>query len=569
MPAQSHKSRYKSVSYRSKITRLGLISIGLSLGASALAAPPDAGALQQQMQQETHRLPGPGAREERPSAAPKPKPDGVTLKVRRFQLKGNTLVSSDKLTPVLAPFLDTPLDFAGLQAAAAAVSQAYRDAGWVANAFLPMQDIKDGQVIIEILEARLGEITTEGEPRRLKLSHIIDSIRAKAQPGQPLNATALDRALLLADDLPGVAVQGSLSAGKAEGETDLHLQVADTPLLGGLVQADNTGPRSTGQERASATVRLDSPFGVGDRLVSQLIHSQGSDWLSIQADMPIGLDGWRLGANASYFRYELIAREFKALDAKGDASTFGLQASYPIVRSRAANLYFSTNLDHRQYDNSNFAGTLSRYDTNVLTLGLFGNRFDTLGAGGATSANAYLSLGRLDLGSQDLGEDPKLDGGYGKLRYGIMRQQNLSSSLSLTANFTGQFASTNLDSSEKFYLGGAYGVRAYPANEGAGSEGQMLNLDLRWAIAPQFSLGAFFDWGHIRQNVSGKPFGGPNSYDLKGSGLGLSWLGPKGSNVQLSWARRIGSNPNPSASGKDQDGSLDKDRFWLTASLPF
>ena len=36
--------------------------------------------------------------------------------------------------------------------------------------------------------------------------------------------------------------------------------------------------------------------------------------------------------------------------------------------------------------------------------------------------------------------------------------------------------------------------------------------------------------------------------------------------VRAVWARRISDNPfaNP-LNGKDQDGSLDKDRFWLTA----
>jgi hypothetical protein len=39
--------------------------------------------------------------------------------------------------------------------------------------------------------------------------------------------------------------------------------------------------------------------------------------------------------------------------------------------------------------------------------------------------------------------------------------------------------------------------------------------------------------------------------------------------LQAIWARRLGENPNPSASGLDQDGTLDKDRWWLSAKLPF
>ena len=60
-----------------------------------------------------------------------------------------------------------------------------------------------------------------------------------------------------------------------------------------------------------------------------------------------------------------------------------------------------------------------------------------------------------------------------------------------------------------------------------------------------------------------------NDYSLKGAGLALAWQGNSGLNLRATWARRIGDNPNPTATGNDQDGSLVSNRFWLTASLPF
>lgn len=32
---------------------------------------------------------------------------------------------------------------------------------------------------------------------------------------------------------------------------------------------------------------------------------------------------------------------------------------------------------------------------------------------------------------------------------------------------------------------------------------------------------------------------------------------------------RIGDNPNPSATGSDQDGTLNRSHWWLSASIPF
>ncbi len=51
--------------------------------------------------------------------------------------------------------------------------------------------------------------------------------------------------------------------------------------------------------------------------------------------------------------------------------------------------------------------------------------------------------------------------------------------------------------------------------------------------------------------------------------MGLAWQTGFGLNVKATLVRRIGSNPNPTSTGKDQDGSLTLNRLWLIASLQF
>jgi hemolysin activation/secretion protein len=46
----------------------------------------------------------------------------------------------------------------------------------------------------------------------------------------------------------------------------------------------------------------------------------------------------------------------------------------------------------------------------------------------------------------------------------------------------GQLASKSLDSSEKFALGGAKGVRAYPHGESSADEVCVANVEMRYAI---------------------------------------------------------------------------------------
>lgn len=543
---------------------LGLSLCSLSATCAMAQTPPDAGALQQQIERERAvQLPKKIAPDKPVQPAAMKPASGVVISVKQFRFAGNTLLSAEQLVPVVAGYLNRPLDFNQLQAAAAAVADTFREAGWVVRAYLPAQDIQDGIVTIQVVEAVFGGTQIEGQAQRMTANQILRGVDAQQAQGQALNADALDRALLLADDLPGVAVSGALRAGKGEGETDLVLKLADEALLIGNASLDNTGARSTGRERLAANLNLNSPFGIGDQVSANLILSRGSDYVRLGYSVPIGAQGWRVGANASRLAYELVGSDFSALQAEGTSTSVGVEASYPLIRSRLKNLYLTLNVDRKDFDNEALGGTSSDYDINNFAIGLNGNLFDNLGGGGANSASLVLVNGKVDLGTLEIRENPALDGGFAKLRYGFSRQQVITNEVSLFAALTGQETSDDLDSSEKFYLGGAYGVRAYPTNEAGGASGMLANIELRWRLPQGVILSGFYDHGRVH-NDDGSP-----SYSLKGAGLAAAWQTDFGLNLRGTWARRIGDNPNPAANGDDQDGSLNKNRIWLSASLSF
>ena len=99
----------------------------------------------------------------------------------------------------------------------------------------------------------------------------------------------------------------------------------------------------------------------------------------------------------------------------------------------------------------------------------------------------------------------------------------------------------------------------------------MINLELRWRLPEGFSLAAFEDWGQVRINRNNSFAGAPalNDYSLKGGGLALGWQALSGLNLRITWARRHGDNPNPTATGRDQDGTLVRDRLWASLTVPF
>jgi hemolysin activation/secretion protein len=394
-----------------------------------------------------------------------------------------------------------------------------------------------------------------------------------AQPaGGPLSGQAVDRALLLIQDLPGVTVKGNLAPGREDGETDLLVRLDARPLWGGDVALDNVGSRSTGAWRLAGSVQARSALGLGDLASISLIHSEGSDYLRSAASLPLGLSGLRLGASASTLSYKVISAAFAALDLNGSSQTLGLDASYPVIRATARNLFASANLDLRGYRNNGSDVVTSDYKVSVFSAGLSGSQFDEWQGGGLTTASLTLSTGNVDLGgSPNEAQDAAAahtQGSFQKLRFSLGRQQTVDAKTTLQAVVSGQFASQNLDSGEKIYLGGSTGVRAYPSSEAGGSEGLSLAVDLRYRVNDNLSVGGLYDWGQVTVNrKTGFPGATPhNRLSLQGLGVTAAWATPWGVNLSTTWSHRLGDNPNATSGGQDQDGTLVKNRIWFSAT---
>lgn len=539
------------------------------LGLHAVAwgqAAPDAGSVRQQIeQQRPQRLPTAAPTSAKPPAATQPT-SGLTVTLQAIRFSGNRLLDDAQLAPVVAGFLNRPLTFVDLQRTADAVAAAYRGAGWLVRVALPEQGLGAGVLTLTIVEARYGGQRFEGgTPTRIPPSHIEALFRAAQPVGQPLNADALDRALLLADDLPGVSVTGTLAAGPAEGETSLLLNASDDPLVSGGIGLDNAGQRSTGRTRLTADLALNSALGLGDQASVGLLHTRGNDYGRVALSLPVGPHGLRVGASASTLSYKTIAGPGydSAARIHGSSDSAGLDASFPLLRARRSNLIATAAVERRSFVNRDL-DVQSDYGTRNLSLGLSGNRFDE---SGATSGSIGLVLGRL----VDVHRHPQqngIDRSYARISYGLSRQQALANAHSLWLGVSGQYADQVLDSSEKFYIGGASSVRAYPASELGGDRGHVLSAEWRWRPRADLALSSFADLGEVTvlSNTAGEP---DATRRLRGYGLSASWQGPAGLLLKATWARRHGNNPLPTVSGMDGDGTKRVNRLWLSANLYF
>jgi hemolysin activation/secretion protein len=368
-------------------------------------------------------------------------------------------------------------------------------------------------------------------------------------------------------DLAGIHVQGQLVAGAQSGRTDFVVTTQDGPAASIDTTADNAGARSTGIERVALSLSVNSPLKIGDQLSANAMASAGSDYLRVAYRWPVGRTGWTMGLHASRLNYSarlttMSGGVSSSLHLTGRADSAGLESTYPLVRRNRYKLDASLAWDQKNYLNKRDEVVDTRYDTRALSAGVQGQFTDAY-AGGGLSTWQLMGTG----GDLMKKEGSVTAGRYNKLKYAFNRTQELTPVWTLVATLNGQASNSNLDASEKFYLGGMSGVRAYPSSEGGGSSGQLINIELRHRFSSQSTLFVFYDHGQVEVNPNSTD--ALNQFALKGYGLGYGFVSPQGLHLKAMVARRLGSNPNPTANGQDQDGSLVVNRFWLSASLNF
>lgn len=528
--------------------------------------------------------------------------DGTRVALRGFAFVGNQRLDSGVLQAALAPWLGRSVGLAELRQATVEIERLYRSQGWLARANLPPQDVSEGIVRIDVTEVRMGRVAvrTDGPtaPAPTLQARAQALLQQSLPTGQPLSTAALERATAIADDLPGLHASSSLQAGTEPGTADVLLQLRPDKPWRIDTTLDNGGIRATGSERAYAALTLNAPFGWGEQFKLDVGESRGSDYLRVAASAPLvwpgqaAWSGWRVGVDASALRYKVLDKynTTTGLPPKGSGQTAGVSLTYPLVASPLSRWQLVLGYEARRLANNDDNLTVglrertSQARIDGASVGVQGSHIDRLGGGGANYASLVYSQSRLRLDgspAQYLADDAlnaDTQGHFGKLRWSASRVQVLPDQWSLLLQGSGQWASRNLDASERFYLGGINGVRAYPTSEGSGSSGQLLSLALRrnlqW-LGSQWQLSAFYDWGQVQQFVDnqrpgGGALSGRNRITLAGHGLSLEWRGENnGLSARLTWAARDGHNPLATPNGKDTDGSHVRNRFWLSTTLSF
>ena len=592
-----------------------LALLGGFFAASLFAAQPDAGQLLREQQSQTERIPMQRLPGKELSIITKQEPSatGTFIQVKSFRFKGyDGLATESELQAVVHGAVGKFLGVPELQQQVEKVTALLKEKGFfLARAYLPKQDVTEGTIEIAIIQARSdGEVSISRTAGVRVRDEQLKAVAAKAiKPGQGIRENDLERVLLLMNDIPGVTARAVLAPGVTPGTTRVTINVSESNLFTGATWVDNYGNRYTGAWRGNALLSVNDPIHIGDQFNFMLSAAKGLAQGRASYNAPIGSRGLRGNIAYSKMRYTL-GEELAGLQGKGTADTINAGLNYPIVRTRLFNLNLNAGYEHKDLKDEAYGFNIRSKRISDATAGITGDYSDRILGGGYTTWTASITAGSLDLSgnSSDFNADqgrivydssgnyiqvpaPKTDGSYTRFNLSASRLQRLASQLTLYASYFGQLASKNLDSGEKFNLGGPYGVRAYPVGEGSGDEGNLFSAELRedlpwggkWGNVQVFG---FVDTGNVtlyKDKWAGAVHTatGDNEYWLSGTGLGVGVNKPGTYSVRLSYAHKLGENPGRTVDtknflgqvvtpgGKDADGHADAGRFWLMGQVMF
>jgi hemolysin activation/secretion protein len=537
-------------------------------GVALAQTPPSAGSLNQQIEREqSPRIPQKAAPEIRIQQGTTPAiaaSNQMKIVVNSLRVTDTHVFPENELIAVAGFKPSSELTLIDLRGMAAKIAEYYHQHGYfLAQAYLPAQDIKDGAVTIALLEGQYGKVSLHNQ------TNLSDALANGLLNGldnnEAVTIAPLESRLLLLSDIPGVSVKSTLIPGASVGTSDLIIDVTPGQRVTGSVDADNEGNRYTGTNRIGATVNINDPSGYGDIVTLRALTSiDGLDYGRASYQAQLGRA--KAGVAYSSMHYNL-GKDFASLQANGTAEIASVYGSYPLIRSRNNNLYAVADFDAKTFkDKVDSTSTVTDKKAQVWMMSLNGDHRDGFGGGGLSNYSFTWSSGNIDIQSPAaLATDSATvhsNGHYDKLGFNAVRLQSVTESTSLYAAIQGQVATKNLDTSEKMTLGGATAVRAYPSGEANADQGYVLNLEARTllprlseSMPGQMQLIGFVDTGTATLNKNAWS-AGQNRRTLSGTGIGLNWVDNNSFVVKAYYAHKLGNAVATSA--------LDAvNRFWL------
>jgi len=480
-------------------------------------------------------------REERPKpeeAAPEeiiPEDAGPKVMVTTITVEGVTLLTEQEIQAITSKFEGRELSLKAIQKIADLITDEYRKKGYATSrAYIPPQTIKEGLLIIRVVEGKLGKLEIKGN-LYFKTSLLEKKIGIK--PDGYFDYSALQQSLVYINEHPDRTAKAVLVPGREPGTTDIIIDVEDRLPVHVGFEYDNYASRFVGENRYSITLEHNNLFGNDDKAYYKVQYSDCSRLKLHQLRYTYPLEpGFDLGG---YFLWSSLrlGEEFQDLDTRGKAKIYGLFLNKALITEPDLDLRFSFGFDYKSIKNYYLGLQSSRDEVRLFKLGC---DLDTNDKWGRNIFTSQLDIGVPDMFGGMPAKDPNASrmGAGGKFYKGVFNYFRLQPgpwSSSILWKNSAQYTNYYLVASEEFQIGGPTSVRGYPPAEFAGDKGYYTAFEWSFpfyfisedtlvpfteeSLYDSLRFVMFYDWAttHLNRTAAGDQ----KHRTLKGWGVGV------------------------------------------------
>ncbi len=405
--------------------------------------------------------------------------------ITSIRVDGGTVFPQDVIDEFKRPYENQSTNLQKLKELALDITAHYRTRGYVTTrAIVPPQKLEDGQVRIQIHEAKVGLIKIEG------LKYTRESLvrrRFNVREGDILRYQNLERYLTALNANPDRIVRVVLEPGEKPETTDIILKVEEKFPFHAGYGFNNLGTVSTGRFRQSATATATNLLGFDDQLSSRVEISERRDFIGVSSSYQVPLNARGDILTFDFSRVEVeLGKDLKPLAAAGRAVVFGPTLIMPFLHSKYVQGEFTTGFDYKRIRTLVQGIPVAKDDLRVFR---FGPNFIENDRWGRSifSNNVQVAFGGF-MGGLD-NNDPnasrrEADGYFWQYNASIGRLQNIWNGIQAVGRTSFQLTPHRLIPAQQFRIGGYDTVRGYPEGEYLGDYGFQGSLEVR--VPPYF-----------------------------------------------------------------------------------
>jgi hemolysin activation/secretion protein len=495
--------------------------------------------------------------------------DSPRFDIQGYVVEGNTLIGQTEVDALLKPYTGAQRDFGEIQRALEALQAAYRARGYSAvRVLIPEQDVRAGQVRLQVVEAKLRKIRVEGNKffDEANLRASIPALKEGDTPSTP----EIGRDIQLANENPAKQVSVALESAGEAGQIDAVIRARDYDPQRITLSLDNTGNPQTGNLRLGLGYQY---ANVADRdivITGQVITApENINDVSIYGAglrVPLYAHNGIIDVYGGYS--DVDSGTVQGLfNVAGKGTVAGWRYTYMLPRLEGYEHRALVGLDYRNYEqNVALTGTTGSlvpdYVVKPWSVGYAGKFMRPEGDIGVYATYSQNITGSGD-GSQSTFCAVRSDGfgdcaqaRYRITRYGASAQQLFSNDLLLRAVYNGQYTNDALVPGEQFGMGGWNSVRGFYEREVANDVGNQASLELyspdfgKWIGDKWRARGlVFYDWARGRDN---SPVLSPKN-GLAGTGLGIRVTRGRDVSIRVDYAYVLnGAEPGGRPRGSDR-----------------